>query len=787
MWKLTELKIKNIVSFHEASLAIKQGVATLIFGKNEDNVAQPCNGSGKSSLVEAISFALTGEQLRKVKTLDEIINDDAEEAMVSLKLTNDYDGVQMTIKRRISRNAPQIIQVLRQTGPYDEDVEEIVQPTVLDYNKYILGEIGLTKEDIYNNYILCDNKYEGFFDSSDRSKKEIINTFSNGVLVDESIAKLQSDIVPAEIEMNQANDEVIKIKGSIAAIENELLHVDEKLDSARKEREEQVNRINEQIHQCRQNIEVAEGKKDRAQTRLDDLADVRCEIAEMEESNMSLSRSYDKIKALCDEYELGEISDYNVLFSDYSTQLKNKETEASGLRTEIRKVEKRLESVKDYYAEKLNDFSAKNDTWKSLDEKDKQKVESIDAEIREIDKQIDEISRKINDNKSLQYDIESKISRDKTILNGAIECPKCKHRFLLDEESTIEEIELDLKALSKSKDNIAIEQQAYSVSIKELDGEAELKSKEADAIEDRIKNRKREHDVLQDEIRELQKALNDAENHVLSFHKKQTIVENDLDKLNGKIECLKQRLFSEISSILENRISSGKDFLQRQSESITYYNGQITERIRMRKELIDAPETDLETSLNKSLKQYQDSLDKANKTLEVKRTAYNELKQQEIHFTMFKSYMANKKIGALSMIVNDFLEKIGSDIRVRLEGFTMTKAGKLRDKISVQVMRDGVDCGSYHKFSGGEKARLNLACILSLHTLTNSNCDKGKGLDFLIIDELLDKSDEMGMSTYCEALNKLGQTALLITQGSVSEGYPHKLLVVKKQGVSTIY
>lgn len=153
---------------------------------------------------------------------------------------------------------------------------------------------------------------------------------------------------------------------------------------------------------------------------------------------------------------------------------------------------------------------------------------------------------------------------------------------------------------------------------------------------------------------------------------------------------------------------------------------------------------------------------------------------------MFKSYIARKKIDALSLIVNDFLEKIGSDIRLKLEGFSVTKTGKLRDKISVLVMRDGIDCGSYHKFSGGEKARLNLACILALHTLTNSNCEDGKGLDFIIIDELLDKSDEVGMAIYCEALNKLNQTALLITQGSVSESYPHKLLIVKKHGVSTI-
>ena len=86
MWKLSEIIIKNIVSFREASLVIEQGVATLIFGKNEDNASQPCNGSGKSSLIEAISFALTGEQLRKVKSVDEIINDHEESAYVYLKL-----------------------------------------------------------------------------------------------------------------------------------------------------------------------------------------------------------------------------------------------------------------------------------------------------------------------------------------------------------------------------------------------------------------------------------------------------------------------------------------------------------------------------------------------------------------------------------------------------------------------------------------------------------------------------------------------------------------------------
>ena len=45
------------------------------------------------------------------------------------------------------------------------------------------------------------------------------------------------------------------------------------------------------------------------------------------------------------------------------------------------------------------------------------------------------------------------------------------------------------------------------------------------------------------------------------------------------------------------------------------------------------------------------------------------------------------------------------------------------------LLRDGVDCGSFGKFSAGEAARVNLATILAMQKLVNANCDDGKGLD----------------------------------------------------------
>lgn len=786
MWKLSNIRIKNIVSFHEAELSIEQGVATLIFGRNEDNASQPCNGSGKSSLIEAISFALTGEQLRKVKSVEEIINDDADEAFVSLRLVNDYDGVNLTINRHISRNAPQIIQVLRQTGPYDMDLEEIIQPTVSDYNKYILNEIGLTKDDIYNNFILCDNKYEGFFDCSDKNKKEVINRFSNGVLVDESIARVQADMEPVAERLSVANNAVIGIKGSISAIERELEQVDEKIANARQDRQRHIERLDEQIRQCLANIDELEGKRLKGEQRLRTLKRLQSEVSDIEGSEMTMLDSYNRIKAICEEYELGATSDYEQLSASYKEQLASQHQLVDNLTEQIADAEQRLSECKDEYNQYSETYSQHSDEDSKLRVEEADIKAQINQQIKAIDSQLDKIEAAIKENKKRQGELEAQIARNTVLLDGAVTCPKCQHQFFVGENASVDSIRTGLTVLQNEVTQKKAEIIELNKQFDEADDKAVAKSDEIQAVDAKAKERRNRLEKEYATLQSLSRNVNAAENQIALLQRQQTAAQNEIDRISGKIDILRNRLFGEITGILEGRIQNGEQFIEHQTSSITFAQGRLKQYQQSKQELVDAPETDFATSLKASLSKYQSDLTEAEKQASEIQSEYDTLKEQEVHFTLFKSHIARKKIDALSLIVNDFLEKIGSDIRLKLEGFTVTKTGKLRDKISVMVMRDGIDCGSYHKFSGGEKARLNLACILALHTLTNSNCDDGKGLDFIIIDELLDKSDEVGMAIYCEALNKLNQTALLITQGSVSEGYPHKLLIVKKHGISTI-
>ena len=218
MWRLLNIHAQNLCAFQELKYELNQGHTTLVFGNNLDNDSQVSNGSGKSAMIEAIAIGLTGSTLRDIK-MEEVINDQADNALVALVLMNDATGVVMDIRRELSRKNPQAIHVtLTEKGKS----EEIAQPSVNDYNKYILDMIGLTKDDIFSNYILSKHKYQSFLSSSDREKKEIINRFSNGIIVDESIAALQADMEPIKDDLQAAERNVATCTGRVSAIDEQI-------------------------------------------------------------------------------------------------------------------------------------------------------------------------------------------------------------------------------------------------------------------------------------------------------------------------------------------------------------------------------------------------------------------------------------------------------------------------------------------------------------------------------------------------------------------------------------
>ena len=231
MWKLNKIVVRNLCAFRELNYTLHQGVTTLIFGDNRDNESQRSNGSGKSALLECIAIGITGSPLRKIKN-EEIINDAADECYVMLEFSNTVCREVFTVEREIYRKGASVVRCFIERDGKPVETDEAVQHSVDAYTKYILEKLGISRDELFNNFVLSKHKYEDFLSCSDKEKKEIINRFSNGIVVDEAIAKVQEDIVPVEEKLNAADLELAGLDGRI----NMLVEQIEKEESSREER-----------------------------------------------------------------------------------------------------------------------------------------------------------------------------------------------------------------------------------------------------------------------------------------------------------------------------------------------------------------------------------------------------------------------------------------------------------------------------------------------------------------------------------------------------------------------
>lgn len=772
MWHIKSIHAKNLCSFLELDYAPKQGAATLIFGNNLDSDSQNSNGSGKSALIEAISIILTGEPLRKVN-IDEIINDSQNEATLSGVLTNDTLGVQLIISRHLSRKQPQIIQVIKQTGPYDTDTEEVHQATVADYNKYILDQLGLTKDDIFANFILTARKYKSFLSSSDKEKKEIINRFSNGILVDESIEKLREDMDPVQKELADAEKEVATCIGRVEAMAEEIEKAINESAKRKQVNESRIRNWKELITAKRQTIRITKKNISDVEDSLDSLDDLDSQIQDLEQCENNAEEVLERIADLLKANHLA-------LYTDYDREIEVLNFQLSATQKEAKTVANDCAALRETLNEEEEKYLANKKSLRKEQEDNASERKSCEERILKLATSVRKLQQKNEQLVSSQVSANRKKAEIENQLAGVIQCPKCKHEFTLGTSLNIEEARSNLADLVSELNQLAKDIQS---------NEKEYNKTVADG-----KNQREIESSLETERKSLLQQISMADNTIEQIRKNCTEYEKKIEEtdtriaeLQNKLSKIRQRIFDEVFEVIDEAYKRRENQIKTLDEEIKTLEGSIESYEKAIEDARKVTDDDMISSLKKSKEEYQAALDTSITKKNEIESRLNELMAQEATFVEFKTYLANTKINAIAQITNEFLETIGSDIRVALSGYTILKSGKVRDKISVSLLRDGVDCGSFEKFSAGERVRVELASILSMNQLTNLNCEEGKGLDLLIADEVLDSADEQGLASVFNALNKTQLTSLVVSHGQVHEGYPNRITVTKSNGVSSIY
>lgn len=772
MWTLIRIKGANIAAFKEFDYTLTPGVTTLVFGNNMDNDSQGSNGSGKSALLEAISIATTGETLRKVK-MDEIINDDFDEATVEAVFHNSMTGEDFVVSRLLSRKNPQQISCSIYKDSIEACTDETKQSGVIEYNKYILDKIGLTKDDIFNNYILCKHKFHNFLSSSDKDKKDIINRFSNAIIVDEAINELEKDLSPARKKLQDAELEVSRIEGSVNAIEEQIVQAKDNIANEKNNKVRRKQELEDSIKSQRSKIKSANEGIRESNNKILLLDEVYNQIADIEsDDSLSFQQCYHGILDVFNnnnitglenwEEKSKELSDRLQIEKDKQVQITQKVDDAHAKMSKSQQELSRLQTVYSTFEVSFN-----------------QRAEVLRKDLLAIQEKMEAAQYELQTIQGKQKNVKMQIADLQNKIAGIIVCPKCSHSFVLDSKIDVEETKKEIKKLDEERNLFAEKSSIKESEIEQLD----LAKKESSSKQKALSNE------LEIEAAKLRKVLMEVNSLLNSYQG----LKVEASKIDGKVNNIEKEfndmlndMFDSAFDIVDRLTREIKGIIQQHRVNISTCNGAINTFQQSINDLDSIEDNSLIAQLELKLKEYDV---KHASAIDMKSKAENEvnnLLEQEQRFVEFKTHLANTKIDALSQMTNEFLEKIGSDIRIRFSGYTVLKSGKVRDKISISLIRNGIDCGSFDKFSEGEKARVNLANILAMNKLTNVNCEEGKGLDLLILDEILEATDEYGLANIFEALNSLQITSLVVSHGNIAENYPYRLVVSKHNGVSFI-
>jgi len=668
MYIPVRLKIVNLLSHRETVYDFVEGRAVMVVGENRDDEGQDSNGSGKSGIIEGISLAITGSAFRKVKDCD-LIYYGEEFADVEFTLRNPTLRHSLKIVRTLysNKNKSSILECYREEGDLtDNFLENRVAenkltkefPTVRDGNKWLLDQLGVSREDIVNYFIVSKSKSVSFFSQSDTEKKSIVSRFSG-----------TGPLHPIKDE----------ITADVKAIDIEKL-------------------------QCERELIGLEGRRDAFQEQL--------EIASSEDQ--------EKLKA-------GRIESREDQITQHKTLIVQLESSITVLDSDRGKVEKKLLTAED----NLSTFKEVDYTKELLQQKknDTKYSESILTEV----KAIDAIDKDINEFKAFKAEIERNLA-------DSITCPNCSHKFILrDETYNLEEARNQLPIVEST----IIELEETKISHKDsIQRYKELLTKINQEISTiRLKSREQEDrkSVIERSIRKFK---------------------SEIEDIDLKIQTTKKKIESSITTISE---------LEKEIEGIKV------------EEVVDPS-----LEIGKKIAENKENIEKKLEELDLIKEKYVKLKEFEGVFIRFITHLSNKAVKSIELSTNQYLQEMGSNLSIEIGGYKVNSDGSIKEKFTTVVSRDGIPEAFIEGFSEGEQSRINIAATLALNSLLNLSCEHGKGLNFVVLDELMGSLDRLGVGLTMESLSKLNQSILAISHVEPKSPYRHTLNVIKENGYSRV-
>ena len=763
MWNPKSLKITNLFSHEDSYFEFINNQTTTVYGINKTDQNVQSNGSGKTSILDCISVALLGEPLRDISK-KEVVRNGEKSGECELVLHNALTNTSLKIKREVnttkSNNA--LVWVNDELDCSLKDLSPV------ETDKYILKLLGISKEDLKNYYLISKDSYQSFFLNGDTAKKEIINRFSKANMIDPVEPLIKADIELLEKQVTDLQNQKSSNEGILSHLNDELNK--EKLESSiEKSRQLIINSLEQK------KLPIIESK-----SRLPELiSDQQIEINNQQER---ISRLQEEINSLTKNVDKLGLKELELETSVKFQQQKQDEVESTygpkfdkieqKIVEEERKLELdlienqiQLDSIEFLYVPKFDEIAKQIENCES-------EIKECNETIKEQDKIIGEIEKNLADE---------------------ISCPKCDHSFILrDKDYDLDEAKRIAQEASETIGDIKQLIDESCDSIQSLQSTlASLKQDKAKEIDSLVTKKaelrynsgknisqfKLEIKSLKDQCAEEARVIVDMKTLLKNeLREIQTSITDSIRGKKGKEECLVQE---------ENNLNKLRLVFDSLGTKASFYESQIESIDQSIKEERERKYNDPLKSLEEKISSLADQTQNIQTEIEEWSITKGNLLEWQVRFKQFKSFLANTSISAIEEMTNYFLQRMKTSLSVQIEGYRELSNKKLKEEITVTISRDGLNGESFSKFSGGEKAKCDLAIILAMQKIINI-ASEGGGLNLVFIDEILESVDELALTGIVKALSELQQTIFIITHVNQNTFDCNKLQVEKVNGISKV-
>lgn len=535
--KFREIDIENFRSIDRAHIVLENQGIVIVKGINEYEDNASSNGSGKSSIFEAIIYALFEETSAGEKDVANKINNRG--FCINLKLQ--IDGIDYTIVRE-SKNGSKSIVVL-----YKGDVD-ISARNKTDTNKMILDLLGINKNIFLDSVFLSQSVSTNLASLSPTQRKERLEILTN---TDVTINKFKEMLKEQQNKFESlcVDDEMMinKLQGNKDSLQTQKHDVEIKLDQIQEQIRQRnllgnVDDIEEQISKLQQKVMEYNTQIDEYDINILPSIEKQIEDKRLEgEDNRNKKSDLER-----------QLNDKRVEYNNMQLNVTNTKSRATYLASDNIRIQQQIEDIKNSdrcptcgrkYEDCDEEFIKHTVEEYNKDiNNNKEEIDKINLDVSELNKQLDNIKNEgLELNKQIEQ-IDELVQRNndevKIIENERKEKLQNK-QYLQQEKDTINK---DIDSLRNKKEKIL----SFKVGNKdEFEQMLQQIDENIKQIDEDILARQQQLDINNDYVGSIKHSL-----QLITKEFRVYLLQNSIIYLNNLLKTYSTKLFSNERDII---------------------------------------------------------------------------------------------------------------------------------------------------------------------------------------------------------------------------------------------